>query len=281
MSSKLASILAPLVDSHCHLNLLDYNNYSLEQVLEDCNKDNIIFLLSVAINLDSYNEILPLSEQYKNIAISAGVHPNEQLKLDNNIIDINSLSDILSKQAANKQVIAIGETGLDYYRLEKKDYSLLKKQKAEQINKFETHIDVAKNLNKPLIIHTREAKQDTIDILKNNNADVVTGVMHCFTEDWAMAKQALDLGFYISISGIVTFKNAVQVQEVANKVPLDRLLVETDCPYLAPMPMRGKPNYPHYVKHTAEYIAKLRNITYEELAIATTKNFVNLFSVSL
>lgn len=267
-----------LIDSHCHLNLLEfkelYNN--LDEVLEDCKLSNIIHLLCVSIDLKAFPELLNISKLYNNISISAGVHPNEY------DIDLNNLYRDLLKQAENQQVVAIGETGLDYYRINhinnNFDYNKIKNS---QIDKFVTHIEIAKKLSKPLIIHTRDAAGDTINTLKNYNAREARGVMHCFTESKEVAKKALDLDFYISLSGIVTFKNATQVHEVAKYVPLDRLLVETDCPYLAPVPKRGKPNYPHYVKYTAEYLAELRGISFENLANETTENFKNLFKIDI
>lgn len=263
-----------LVDSHCHLNLLDYSNPkdnidNLDQVISNCIDNKLEHLLCVAIDLVGYHQILEIAEKYTNIpiSISAGVHPNE----DN--INIDTLKLELLNQASNPKVIAIGETGLDYYRGEDEQ------QQAFQQQKLITHIEVAKELQKPLIIHSRAAQKDTIDILAKYNANECRGVMHCFTEDWGIAQQALDLGFYISLSGIVSFKNATQVHEVATKVPLDRLLIETDCPYLAPIPNRGKPNFPHYVKHVAEKIAELRNIDFETVAKQTTENFYQLFEV--
>lgn len=257
-----------LVDSHCHLNLLEFSDkYSdLKSVLSDCWNNAIEHLLCVAIDLEHFNEIKTISETYPNISISVGVHPNET------DVSLGTLYDKLMEQAQHPNVVAIGETGLDYYRSE--DYI------EHQQNKLITHIEVAKKLNKPLIIHSRMAPEDTIKILKENGADTVKGVMHCFTETYEVAKQALDLGFYISLSGIVTFKNAAQVHEVATKVPLDRLLVETDCPYLAPVPYRGKLNYPQYVQHVAEKIAELKSLRFEDVAKQTTKNFYKLFNIS-
>lgn len=256
-----------LIDSHCHLNLLDFTESvpDLDSAIKECDNAKIEHMLCVAIDLNGFDEIAKIADNYDNISISAGVHPNEMN------VNLNTLKDQLNKQAIHPKVIAIGETGLDYYRTED--------DLEEQQEKFSIHIDLAKELDKPLIIHTRNAPEDTIIILKQNNARDTSGVMHCFTESYDVAKKALDLGFYISLSGIVTFKNAHQIHEVAKKVPLDRLLVETDCPYLSPVPYRGKPNFPHHVKHVAEYIANLRGISFDELADATTQNFYQLFKV--
>ena len=263
-----------LVDSHCHLHLLEYQHpyNNLEDVLNDCHDNHIEHLLCVAIDLQQFPEILRLAENHPNISISAGVHPNTDEIIPGDFdISIDVFHNNLLKQANNQKVIAIGETGLDYYR------TVDEKEKNDQILRLEIHTNVAREVKKPLIIHTRNAQSDTIKYLNKFQANDVGGVMHCFTEDWEMAKLALDLGFYISISGIVSFKNAAQVQDVASKVPLDRLLIETDCPYLAPVPFRGKPNYPQYVKHVAEKIADLRNIDIGLVAEQTTANFYNLF----
>jgi TatD DNase family protein len=273
------------IDSHCHLNLLDLSPEaefsSLDQVLAECKTDLIEHLLCVAVDLENFQELLKIAKKYNNISISAGIHPNDSDSKNSKdcIIDCNHNNnqiiddyDLLLSQASHTEVIAIGETGLDYYRTEEKqDW---------QHERFIAHINIAKQLKKPLIIHTRNAPDDTINFLINHKANEIGGVMHCFTENWKIAKQALDLGFYISLSGIVTFKNAAQVHEVAQKVPLDRLLIETDSPYLAPVPYRGKTNYPQYVKHVAAKIAELRGVNILEIAAATTSNFYNLFNIS-
>ncbi len=261
-----------LIDSHCHLTLLEFTEEqpNLESVLKECEQQQITHLLSVATNLKDFSNLLNIARKYKNISISAGIHPNETSETNENKEEKYSTEyNNLLKQAQNTEVIAIGETGLDYYRTEE--------NQTWQHDRFIHHIDIAKKLKKPLIIHTRNAADDTINILKNHAAGHISGIMHCFTEDWEIAKQALDLGFYISISGIVTFKNATQVQDVAKKVPIDRLLIETDCPYLAPIPHRGKINFPQYVKYTAVFIAQLRNIAFEEIAQQTSRNFYRLF----
>ena len=173
----------------------------------------------------------------------------------------------------NTKVVAVGETGLDYFRQDC--------DPALQQHRFRTHIRAAIELQKPLIIHTREARDDTLNILREEEADKVGGVLHCFTEDWETASQALDLNFYISLSGILTFRNALQIQEVARKLPQDRVLIETDSPYLAPIPKRGKTNYPFYIKHVAEYLASIRGESTNNIALTTSQNFYRLFTTAL
>jgi TatD DNase family protein len=253
-----------LVDSHCHLDQIDLSPYDgeLGGALKAAEAMCVQYFLCVSIDMDNVASVISIAEKFSQVYASVGLHPNEVLQ--------NPSRETLMHLAQHPKVIAIGETGLDYYR--DKENQLL--QQAQ----LRTHIDIAKTLKKPLIIHTREAQKDTIAILKEERADEIGGVMHCFTEDWEMAKQALDLGFYISISGIVTFKNAEQIRDVASKVPLDRLLIETDAPYLSPVPKRGKSNEPAYVRYVAEYLAELRLISLEALGQATTENFFRLFS---
>ncbi|MAZ39388.1 MAG: hypothetical protein CMF49_04645 [Legionellales bacterium] len=251
------------IDSHCHLDQLDLAEFdnNFENILHNAHDNQVTKMLCVCIDMQNVNAVIKIAEKYPQIFASVGVHPSDLAE--------NPNFEHLSQLAAHPKVIAIGETGLDYFRG--------KEHRDTQLARFETHIAVAKALNKPLIIHTREAKADTIALLSDNQAQAVGGVMHCFTEDWTMAQQALDLGFYISISGIVTFKNAENVREVAKKVPLERLLIETDAPYLAPVPMRGKQNQPAYVRYVAEYLAQLRGVSVEELAAHTCQNFYALF----
>ena len=206
--------------------------------------------------------MMELIDGFGNISASVGVHPNEQDCHDPTVEE-------LMERAAHPKIVAIGETGLDYFRSEG-DLSW-------QHNRFRTHIRAAKQLGKPLIIHTRDAKEDTLRILREEGADEVGGVLHCFTEDWDTARQALDLNFYISFSGIVTFKNATQIQDAAQKVPDDRYLIETDSPYLAPIPHRGKPNYPHHVRHVAQFVGDLRGIPVAQVAEQSSKNYWALF----
>lgn len=251
-----------LVDSHCHLDLLLLNkDDDLDQVIMRAKENGVKHILNVCVNLHDFQTVLKTAEQYPFVSASVGLHPNEEQgeKVD---------PELLIQLGQHKKVIAIGETGLDYYR-STGDLTW-------QQDRFRTHIHVAKALQKPLIIHTRQAKDDTIRIMREEKANTVSGVMHCFTENWEMAKEALDLDFYISFSGIVTFKNAKDIQEVAKRIPLERMLIETDAPYLAPNPHRGKPNEPGFVRYTAEFIAGLRNISVEQVAAFTTKNFFEL-----
>jgi TatD DNase family protein len=250
-----------LVDSHCHINL-DPLGDRIPELLKNAGDNDVAFMLCVSVNLEDFPQVLDLARSHEHVFASVGVHPNEQDSEEPSTARLVELG-------LDPDVVAIGETGLDYFR----STGDLEWQK----ERFRRHIAAAQELGKPLIIHTREAPDDTIRILRDEDAESCGGVMHCFTENWDLAKQALDIGFYISMSGIVTFKNAATVQEVARKVPLDRLLVETDCPYLAPVPYRGKVNEPSYVRHTAEFIAELRNESLETIAEATTSNFFKLF----
>ncbi len=251
-----------LVDSHCHFNLLDLPaNDSIDQVVTRARANGVHAFLNVCVKISDFPAVLATAKAYPFVSCSLGLHPNEQ--------DEAVTGDTLLQLGQEHKVVAIGETGLDYYRSEG-DVNW-------QRERFVTHIEAAKQLKKPLIIHTRQAKHDTIALLREHQAQQVRGVMHCFTEEWETAKAALDLDFYISISGMVTFKNATVIQDVAKRVPLDRLLIETDSPYLAPIPMRGKPNEPAYVRYTGEFIANLRQTTPETLAEQTTHNFFDLF----
>lgn len=251
-----------LVDSHCHLDMLEEDT---RQVIDRAKTQGVQYILNVCVSVADFPQVLATAENYPFVGASFGLHPNETAE------EVSEEEIILRAQP--DKVIAIGETGLDYYRTTG--------DTAWQSERFRRHIRAAKRLNKPLIIHTRAAKEDTLRIMREEKASEVGAVMHCFTEDWEMAKQALDEGFYISISGIVTFKNATTIQDVAKRVPLDRLMVETDSPYLAPIPFRGKPNEPGFVRHTAEFIANLRNESLEQLAAQTTENFFTLFKGAL
>jgi TatD DNase family protein len=214
--------------------------------------------------LEKYPKMLAMVEDKANVSVSVGVHPNEQYKHEPTMDELVELAN------ASEKVVAIGETGLDYFRSEGDlDW---------QRERLRTHIAAAKHVNKPLIIHNRESSEDTLKILKEEGADEVGGVMHCFVENWEIAKQAMELNFMISLSGIVTFKTATELQEVAKKLPLDHMLVETDSPYLAPVPFRGKVNQPGYVRYVAEHIAALRGIDVETVAARTTENFFRLFN---
>ncbi len=256
-----------LVDSHCHLHMIDYDALGLsrEQVIQAALENDIEHMLCVGTDLNDLDDILPIAESHPAISASVGLHPNEMVENEPGV-------DHLITLAKHPKIVAIGETGLDYYRTDRDN--------AWQKERFIHHIEVAKRIRKPLIIHTRQARQDTLEILRSEKANDVGGVIHCFTEDWQTAKGALDLGFYISFSGIVTFKNALDIQEVAKRMPMDRMLVETDAPFLAPVPYRGKINQPTYVKEVANYIAHLREIPFKELAETTTQNYYQLFKKS-
>jgi TatD DNase family protein len=253
-----------LVDTHCHLDRLDLAPYggSIEGVLMAAQAQDVGHFLCVSINLEEYPAMLEIAESHEQVSASVGLHPNERGGHDPEI-------DELARYAQHPKVIAIGETGLDYFRSEG--------DLAWQRDRFRRHIAAAKESGKPLIIHSRDASEDTLHILDEESAGDIGGVMHCFTGDWKMAKRAMDLNFYISFSGIVTFRNARELQEVAVKMPAERMLVETDSPYLAPVPHRGKPNYPALVRHVAEFVAELRGETYGQVAEVTTRNFIRLF----
>lgn len=253
-----------LVDSHCHLDQLDLSAQGgdLTNVLALAKEQGVKHMLCVSITLADFPAVLRIAKTYSQVSASVGLHPNEPVLTE-------PLCDDLVKLAKDEDIVAIGETGLDYFRSQG--------DLEWQRQRFREHIRAARIVNKPLIIHTRQAKSDTMQILREENAGSVAGVMHCFTEDWEMAQAAMDLQFYISFSGIVTFRNATEIQAVAKRVPLDRLLIETDSPYLAPNPHRGKPNEPAYVRYVAEFIAELRGISVDELAQATTENFFRLF----
>jgi TatD DNase family protein len=253
-----------LVDSHCHLDRVDLAPYDGEfaKLMDATHQAGVSHLLCVSIDLESYPAMLSLVEAYPEVFVSVGVHPNEHDRQE-------PQADELVALARHPKNVAIGETGLDYFRTEG--------DLAWQRDRFRTHIRAARLACKPLIIHTRDARTDTIDILRQEKAADVGGVMHCFTETWEMARDALDLNFYISFSGIVTFKNAAVLRDVAARVPDDRLLIETDSPYLAPVPYRGRPNEPRYVGKVAEMIAKVRGTTTEQVAQQSHDNFFTLF----
>ncbi|MDZ7754270.1 MAG: TatD family hydrolase [Gammaproteobacteria bacterium] len=254
-----------LVDSHCHLDLLDLEQCggSLDAVLENASAAGIEHLLCISVNRGNVATVRAIAERYPQVSASAGIHPNEESGPDDVSVD-----DLLA-WADHPEVVAIGETGLDYFRSEG--------DLEWQRDRFRRHIRAARETGKPLIIHCRQAAADTLRLLKEENAYEVGGVMHCFAEDLDTAKQSMDLGFMISFSGIVTFKNARELQAVAQEVPLDAMLVETDSPWLAPTPHRGKTNQPAYTRHVAETVASLRGIGLDELAAATTDNFFRLF----
>jgi len=249
------------IDSHCHINFPELAE-KLDELLANMRHNEVTHALCVSVNLENFPQIQLLAEQHENIYASIGVHPDHES-------DTEPTQAQLVQLAQHPKVVAIGETGLDYFRL--------KGDLEWQRTRFRTHIRAARECRKPLIIHTREAGADTLRIMAEEGAAEVGGVMHCFTENLEVAQAAIAMNFYISFSGIVTFKNALQIKEVAQKIPLDRILIETDAPYLAPVPFRGKLNQPAYVKHVAEEIAKLRGIPLAEVGAATTRNFGRLF----
>lgn len=253
-----------LIDSHCHLDRIDLEPFdgSLDKVMDSARAAGVAHMLCVSISLEEYPTVRGIAERYADVSCSVGVHPGETEGADPTVEDLVS-------RGRDPRVVAIGETGLDYhYHPEDNEW---------QRERFRTHIRAAREVGKPLIIHTRDAREDTIRILKEEGADQVRGVMHCFTETWEMAQAALDLGFYISFSGIVTFRNAEELREVARQVPDDRLLVETDSPYLAPVPHRGKSNHPAWVRDVAVKVAEVRGSDLETIAALTTRNYQQLF----
>jgi len=250
-----------LVDSHCHLNFPELAS-NIDAVRSAMLENQVGHALLISVTLEKFPEVLELAERFPNFYATVGVHPDYE---DEPPFDVDTLV-VLAK---HPKVIGIGETGLDYFRLTG--------DLEWQRERFRTHIRAAIQSNLPLIIHTRSAAEDTLRIMREEQANKVGGVMHCFTESYDVAMQAIELGFYISFSGIVTFKNAEALKAVAQKVPLDRILVETDSPYLAPIPFRGKVNQPAYVKHVAEEIARLREVSLDVITEASTRNFFSLF----
>ena len=254
-----------LIDSHCHLDRVDLRRHDgdFQSLMRACAEAGLTRMLCVSIDLEHYPAMRRLVDAYPSVDVSVGVHPNEDEGAEPSIEDLLRL-------ASDPRVVAIGETGLDYARGEDKA--------SRQRERFRLHIEAARGCSKPLIVHTRAAATDTLDLLKQARAEEVGGVFHCFTEDWETARQALELGFHLSFSGIITFKNAAQIREVARRVPLDRLLIETDSPYLAPVPYRGKPNEPPYLQHVAACVAEIRGLDPAHLAQVTHDNYVRLFN---
>lgn len=250
------------VDSHCHLDRLGQTQAQLSETLKFASDRGVEHFLCVSVSVREYGDMLSAVQMYNNVSVSCGVHPLHQE-------DRCEKAELLSV-CSQDNVVAVGETGLDYF------YSA--ETRESQMASFIEHIEVANQVSKPLIIHTRDAKQDTIETLKQYKAAHTIGVLHCFTESLDMALEAIDMGFYISFSGIVTFKSAQELREVAKAIPLDRMLIETDSPWLAPVPYRGQKNQPGYVVEVAEFIAQLRGISVQDLAKATTDNFYRLFS---
>jgi TatD DNase family protein len=258
-----------LIDSHCHLDRLDLTNYNddLSLALLAAEKVNVKYFLCAGIDLENSRKILEIAKKYKNIVTSVGLHPTEESEKKPSVEELISL-------AADQLVVAIGETGLDYYRCEHD-----KMAQVYQQDLFRDHIRAANTIKKPLIIHSRMAKENLFEILRDENAANVGGVFHCFTEDWQVAKMALDMNFYISFSGIITFKNADALREVAKKIPADKILIETDAPYLAPTPFRGKQNEPAFLPYIAEKLAAIRGESVTQIAKQTSQNFFSLFKI--
>ncbi len=250
-----------LIDSHCHLDLISPDLSAVPQLLDHALDRGVGGFLCVAIGRDNVATVAALAASSPRVYATAGVHPNTEQHQEPTV-------DELVAWGRGERVVAVGETGLDYYRCDPSD---------AQRERLRRHVQAARELDKPLIVHTREAARDTITILTEEGADAVGGIMHCFVEDWDTARKALDLGFHISFSGIVTFKTADDLRRVARKVPDDRLLVETDSPYLAPVPQRGKTNQPAFVRHVADFLADLRGCESEALEQTTTANFLALF----
>jgi TatD DNase family protein len=254
-----------LVDSHCHLDFAQLQA-DFPAVLERMRANDVTHALTISTTLETFPAVLAVARSHAHLWCSAGVHPDE--RRDGREVGLEELVSL----ANDPKVVAIGETGLDYYRVEG--------DTEWQRERFRVHIRAARRCAKPLVVHTRESAQDTLRILREEGAEAVGGVFHCFTEAWEVASAAIDMGFHVSFSGIVTFKNALALKEVARKVPLDRMLVETDSPYLAPVPHRGKVNEPAFVRHVAEEIARLRGVPFEEVASRTTENFFSLFKAA-
>jgi TatD DNase family protein len=255
------------VDSHCHLNFPDYAD-RFDQVLADMAQAQVDRALCISTTLEDFPAVHRLAVTHDNLWATVGVHP------DNEGVREPTVQDLLDG-AALPRVVGIGETGLDYYRLGERTVADM----AWQRDRFRVHIEASRQTRLPMVIHTRQASEDTLAILRESGQGQVGGVFHCFTESREVARAALDLGFYISFSGILTFKNAADLREVAQFVPLERCLIETDSPYLAPVPYRGKTNSPAYVPHVAAQVASIKGISTEDVALATTRNFETLFSL--
>ncbi len=252
------------IDSHCHLDRLKLDSYNgdLSEAIKAAHLNDVDLMLCVAIDLEHIDQVLDIAKAHEKVFASVGVHPGSVNCEEPTVERLIELS-------KKDKVIAIGETGLDYY------YGL--EHKEMQLERFKTHLDVSKLTRKPVIVHTRDAKEDTLQLIRNYSDPDVAGVLHCFTEDLDMAKKAIDLNFYISFSGIVTFKNAIELQDVAKALPLERILIETDSPYLAPVPFRGKSNEPKYVPHVAKFLSEIKGVPIEQIAEQTTANFNKLF----
>ena len=256
------------IDSHCHLDFPEFQS-RLPEVLANMQEAKVTHALCVSVDLPDFPNVLKLAQEHPNLYASVGVHPDYE---DTPEPTLDFLVETASK---HPKIVAIGETGLDYYRMGDRSYDSMEWQR----ERFRTHIRAAIASGKPLIIHTRSASDDTIKILKEEGAERIGGVMHCFTESYEVAKAAVEMGFFISFSGIVTFKSAKELQDTCKQVPLDRMLIETDSPYLAPIPYRGKTNEPAWVSKVGQFIAELKGVSVEQLAMQTSNNFNECFQI--
>ena len=257
------------VDSHCHLDFPEYAG-QIPEILARMKEAQVNHAMCISVDMPDFPNVLALAESHPNLFATVGTHPDYEDTPE-------PTEDQLVELAQHPKILAIGETGLDYYRMGDKTYAEMEWQR----DRFRTHIRAAIRVKKPLIIHTRSASEDTIRIMKEEGASQVAGVMHCFTESLEVAKASMEQGFYISFSGIVTFKSAKDLQETCKQIPLERMLIETDSPYLAPIPNRGKTNEPSWVAHVAQFIADLKGISVEEVAKHTTNNFKTLFKAPI
>ena len=257
------------VDSHCHLDFPEYAG-QVDSLLARMSEARVQHAMCISVDMPDFPNVLALAEAHPQLFATVGVHPDYEDTPEPSVDELVCL-------AQHPKILAIGETGLDYYRIGDRTYEEMEWQR----QRFRTHIKAAIQADKPLVIHTRSSSDDTIRIMKEEGASQIAGVMHCFTESWEVAKAAMDQGFYISFSGIVTFKSAKDLQETCKKVPLDRMLIETDSPFLAPIPHRGKANEPAWVSHVAQFIADLRGISVEEVGHQTTQNFKSLFKAPI
>jgi TatD DNase family protein len=261
-----------LIDSHCHLDMIDLDLFDqdLANVISSASNNGITHLLNISVNLTAFPQVIATANRFDQVNATVGIHPCYDQESETTVEELCDLA------KEHEKVVAIGECGLDYHM----NHGVCPREDnfEWQRDRFRTHIQAANKAKLPLIIHTRDAIKDTIDIMQEEQASIAGGVMHCYVEDLENAKKAMDMGFMVSFSGIVTFKSARELQEVAKQIPDDRLLIETDSPYLAPMPYRGKKNQPAYVLHVAEYLAELRNTTIEHIAEITRENYFNLFS---
>ena len=255
------------IDSHCHLDFPEYQE-RLPEVLENMARAKVTHALCISVDIPDFPKVKRLAQSHPNLYASVGVHPDYEDTPEPTL-------EFLLEEAKDPKVIAIGETGLDYYRMGDRSYESMEWQR----ERFRTHIRASLAAKKPLIIHTRSASQDTLKIMKEEGAGEIGGVMHCFTESYEVAQAAIEMGFYISFSGIVTFKSAKDLQATCKALPIERILIETDSPYLAPVPHRGQTNEPAWVSHVAGFIAGLRGVSIESIAEHTTHNFYQCFQI--